>query len=249
MCFALVILAAQNIGIHSIWVSALAFTCMFEKKIFGIVRRYVDKSQANNRRLNDTEQRLFNLKDKTYQGLRCLNNRINSHSELLSHYQARIRAMENNRTQNTDTPTTSPRRPQNSQDRHTPPAANTRSRAATTPEHAYENLQPTTSRNVTFDLRYGSATAPIVEQKFYYRCELCSKEEFLPYKNYTPICEDCKPPGAKDKAVFVKIAKPNLYYFCACENCRKGAYTRCAESQCIDCTASRRQPEPNNVQA
>ena len=65
MCFALVILAAQNIGIHSIWVSALAFVCMFEKKIFGIVRRYVDTSQANNRRLNDTEQRLFNLKDKT----------------------------------------------------------------------------------------------------------------------------------------------------------------------------------------
>ena len=231
MCFALAILAAQNIGAHSIWVSGLAFVCIFEKKIFSIIRGYVNKTQTNNRRLNDTEQRLINLKDKTYQGLRCLNNRINSHLELLSHFQALIRAMENTHTdrpQNAEAPTTSPPRTENSQARHTPPAANTRSRSANTQEHAYENL-PTTSRNVTFNLRYGSSAAPIVEQKFYHICELCKKEEFLPYKNYSPICEDCKPPGAKNKVVFVKIAKPDIYYYCACEECRIGAYTRCGE--------------------
>ena len=247
MCFALAIIAAQNLGAHSIWVSGLAFVCIFEKKIFHIMRGYVSRTQTDIKRLNDTEQRLINLKDKTYQGLRCLNNRINSHSELLSHYQARIRIMENltNRPQNTEAPTTSPPRPQNNPARHSPPAANTRSRSATTEEHAYENLP---SRNVTFNLRYGSPTAPIVEQKFYFKCELCGKEEFLPFKNYSPVCEGCKPPGAKNKVIFVKIAKPDLYYFCACEECRTGAYTRCGEAQCIQCTESRRQPETVNVQ-
>lgn len=249
MCLALAILAAQNIGAHSIWVSGMAFVCIFEKKIFSIMRGYVNKTQTNNKRLDDTELRLASLKDKTYQGLRCLNNRINSHSELLSHYQARIRIMENTLTegpQSAEAPTTSPPRPQNSQARHSPPAANTRSRATATEEHAYENV-PTTSRNVTFNLRYGSPTAPIVEQKFYFQCELCGKEEFLSYKNYSPVCEGCKPPGARNKVIFVKIAKPEIFYFCACEDCRSGAYTRCAEAQCIQCTESRRQPERTNA--
>ena len=210
------------------------------------MRGYVNKTQADIKRVNDTELRLASLKDKTYQGLRCLNNRI-SHSELLSHYQARIRSMEStlaDRPQSTEAPTTSPLRP--NQGRHSPPAANTRSRSSNTEEHAYENA-PTTSRNVTFNLRYGSATAPIVEQKYYFKCELCAKEEFLSYKNYSPVCEGCKPPGARNKVIFVKIAKPDIFYFCACEDCRSGAYTRCAEAQCIQCTESKRQPERTNA--
>ena len=142
MCFALAILAAQNIGAHSIWVSGLAFVCIFEKKIFSIIRGYVDKTQTNNRRLNDTEQRLINLKDKTYQGLRCLNNRINSHSELLGHYQARIRAMENTHTdrpQNAEAPTPSPPRTENSQARHTPPPP-IRARGQQTPRNMHTKI-------------------------------------------------------------------------------------------------------------
>ena len=228
----------------------LAIVCLFvtEKKAWQKVKTWLSfgpehwvNTSVSQMQLAVTETKIANLKRNTLEALKLLNVRISSISTQSFQLNERITNLENKYTPNPAQPPVYDIPNNNQAQREDEEVNRTDSPARNTHAHANRTSNETDkgTRNVTFNLRYGSDTAPIVSQTYYFRCELCLQEQFLPFKNLSDVCEKCRPERSFGKLVFTRIVKDGKLWLCSCTECKTGATNKCIGARCAECTGYR----------
>ena len=228
----------------------MIFLFLSEKQAWNKIKNWLSlgtehwvKTSVNQMQLAVTETRISDLKRNTLEALKLLNVRISSLSTQSFQLNERITHLENKNTPNPaqqtpvyDIPNNNPApRDEEQSDRNTDsPSRNTRARANRTSNDTEKG-----TRNVTFNLRYGSTTAPIVNQTYYFRCELCLQENFLPFKNLSDVCEKCRPEKSFGKLVFTRIVKDGRLWLCSCTECKTGSTNKCISARRAERTGYR----------
>ena len=237
------------------WFSLFVFA-IFDKKCLAKIREIFISLRPFNfsvmkNRLTSLEVRVDAVRRGLFDSTRGLSARISNLRQVSEAFETKLRLLElrisgNNSQQGSSNSNILPQGVYNvpSHDRvSTPPALNTRSKSSNS--SATGEIGKT--RKVTFNLRHGSRDAPVVSQKFYFRCQLCLVEEFLSYRNLNDLCNYCKPVGSRDKVSFVRIFHDNRMWLCSCFNCKNGQVQNCKDDPCPECSNFRtlveRQPE------
>ena len=245
---------AIQLGMPIMW-AALSAIFLSDKKSVNKIKNFIEECARISKRDHNmcrnvagTENRLCSLKRMMFDGFRTLSSRLTNIRCLVESLDTKIRMLESSispceqrnpgtQARSTQTHAQTERQGQAG----TPPAMNTRSRSVTTPPlyTSPQNAQSTAetpSRNVTFNLRNGSATAPIVSQRFYFRCNLCLVERFSSYRDINDLCGHCKPLASGDKVAFVRLFHDGKVWFCSCIRCKDGNKQQCEQTCCPECS-------------
>ena len=248
------------------WTTPLLIFCLVlakDKKLLAVLRRAFDKwtSQIEKwstresviRLLSALDLKFIRFRNNIIEHLKLMSWKVGNLKQLTEQFEIRLKKLESRPvcnisaqvepTLNQSTSSSMNVGQHTYENMSSSPAQNTRSRSNASPSVDNSRVGYGVYQNprAVFNVRHGDG--PIARQSFYFRCELCLVEAFLPEKNQSAVCAKCKPTASVDKCKFFRIIdkERKIFWLCSCDACVQGSLTfkLCLKYPCPQCTGYR----------